>query len=61
MKKFDEKLKECAANARRNKASDTNMPFRFADHVLDRLSRAEDIGFSDEVTIDLLKVDGENE
>ncbi|GEM_PF-929052 len=48
MKKFDEKLKECAAQARRSAPSDEDMPFRFADGVLERLSRPEEVGFDDE-------------
>jgi len=48
MKKFEEKLKECAVQARKQNASDESMPFRFAEDVLNRLSKPDEVAVSNE-------------
>lgn len=48
MKKFEEKLRECAAKAHKDTTRDTAMPFRFADDVLNRLAAPEKMEFTSE-------------
>ena len=48
MKKFEEKMKECAAQVRKQNASDESMPFRFGEDVLNRLSKPEGVAVSTE-------------